>query len=451
MIEIKAQRGPQEMFLCSPADIVFYGGAAGGGKSFALLLEPLRHLGNPHFGGVIFRKNTTQIRNEGGLWDESMKLYTLFDGHPRENFLEWIFPAGMSMKFSHLQHDRTVYDWQGSQIPYIGFDEVTHFSEKQFWYMQSRNRSTSGVAGYIRATCNPDADSWVRKLIDWWIDPNSGLAIPERSGVIRYFVRLDDITHWGDTPEELKAKFGEQSMPKSFTFISASLTDNKILMAKDPAYLANLMAQSKVDRARLLDGNWNIRASAGNVFNRDWFTVVDAIPDGWISCIRFWDRAATKPHPENPDPDWTRGLKLYRYPNGRWLVADLRSLRDSAGKVETLIKNTASHDGYMCRIGVQHDPGSAGKSEIEHFVKMLVGYQVEVMSTTKDKLTRAKPVSAQCEFGNVDVLRGTWNNELFTELENFPDLGHDDIVDTLSGGFLMLSGGVSILDSFGRK
>lgn len=433
---IRPQPGPQEKFLSTSADICFYGGAAGGGKTFALLMEPLRHYNNPDFSGVIFRRNSVQIRNAGGLWDESLKLYTLLNGYAREHTLDWHFPSGMSMKFGHLQLERTIYDWQGSQIPFIGFDEITHFSEKQFWYMLSRNRSSSGVSGYVRATCNPEADSWVAKLISWWIDEETGLAIPERRGVIRWFVRIDDVTHWADTKQELIEKFGNESIPKSFTFISASLKDNQILMEKDPSYLSNLMAQSKVERARLLDGNWKIRPSAGNIFDRGWFKVVDEIPSGWVSCIRFWDRAATKPNDTNKNPDWTRGLKLYKYKDGRCLVADLKSMRDSPGKVQELIKNTATQDGHSVVVGVQKDPGSAGKMEIEHFVKELKGFKIEILETSKDKVTRALPVSAQAEFGNIDVLRGDWNEEFFKELENFPSKDyHDDIVDTLSGAY----------------
>src|SRR5690554_534113 len=71
------QAGPQEQFLKSKADIAIYGGAAGGGKTWALLLEPLSHIANPGFGGVIFRRTTVQVRNEGGLWDESARMYPL--------------------------------------------------------------------------------------------------------------------------------------------------------------------------------------------------------------------------------------------------------------------------------------------------------------------------------------------------------------------------------------
>lgn len=456
VIHIGPQPGPQELFLSSVSDIALYGGAAGGGKSYALLLEPLRHFRNAAFGGVIFRRNSTQVRVEGGLWDESKKLYGPLGARPREAQLEWLFPKSIRMKFAHLEHERSVYDWQGSQIPYIGFDELTHFTENQFFYMLSRNRSTSGVPGYMRATCNPDADSWVRRLVDWWIDTD-GYPIPERSGKIRWFIRYEDQLVWSDSREELVKRHGEGTQPKSFTFIPADIHDNKILMDKDPTYLASLKALNKVERLRLLGGNWNVRATAGSMFRREWFPVIDAIPAGWIAAIRYWDRAATKPNPANPDPDWTRGLKLYKYPEGRYVVADLRSMRNTPGNVETFIRNVAQHDSVRVRVMSQCDPGSAGKSEAEHFIKLLAGFAVEVETLTKNKVARAKPVSAQCEAGNILVVRAPWNEPsngiygadqgFFGELENFPDGSHDDIVDVLSGAFNKLSGGgASILD-----
>lgn len=438
------------MFNRCPADIVFYGGAAGGGKTFCLLLDPLRHIKNKNFGGVIFRKTSVQVRNEGGLWDESMKIYPYLGMKPREAFLEWRKPEGMSLGFSHLEHANDVLNWQGSQIPWIGFDELTHFSQHQFFYMFSRNRSTSGVRAVIRGTTNPDPDSWVRKFIDWWIDDH-GFARPERSGVIRYFIRINDEIVWKDSPEDIHETYGygPEILPKSFTFIASKLEDNAILMQKDPGYLANLLAMSRVDRMRLRDGNWDVRASAGMMFRREWFPVVETIPGGWIQCTRYWDRAATKPNEVNKDPDWTRGLKLYKYPNGTFCIGDLKSMRDTPGQIELFIKNVASQDGQMVTIKSQQDPGSAGVAEAENFVRMLSGYSVRTEVISRDKLTRAKPVSAQCEWGNVSVLRAPWNEEFFKELENFGEdsTGHDDIVDVLSGAFNDLSGGLSLADA----
>lgn len=444
-ITIGPQPGPQTQFLSTSADIAIYGGAAGGGKSFALLLEPLRHIENPEFGGVIFRRNNTQVRNQGGLWDESVKLYLPLGGHPVRSFLSWQFPSGMQMKFGHLEAEITVYDWQGSQIAYIGFDELTHFSSSQFFYMLSRNRSSSGIAGYVRATCNPDVDSWVRAFIDWWIGED-GYPIMDRSGVIRWFIRRDDSLYWGDSREELIAKFGPDELPKSVTFIPSKLQDNKILMEKDPSYLANLRSLSRVERARLEGGNWNVRAIAGTMFRREWFPIVEEIPGGWIGIVRFWDRAGTKPNENNRDPDWTRGLKVYRYPNNTFVIADLRSARDTPGQIENIIVNTAYQDSVSVRIVSQKDPGSAGTMEAEAFVRRLAGFDVGLLVSSADKLTRAKPVSAQCEFGNVMVLKAPWNKEFFDEAESFPDGAHDDIVDCLSGAYNELCNGHSLFD-----
>ena len=445
-IRIGPQPGPQTAFLETTADLAFYGGAAGGGKSYGLLLEPLRHFDNPRFGGVIFRRNSKQVRVEGGLWDESAKLYPLLGAVPREFALEWKMPSGSRLSFAHLEYDKDVYSWQGAQIAYIGFDELTHFTEFQFFYMLSRNRSSSGVPGYVRGSCNPDADSWVAKFISWYIGED-GLAIPERSGVIRWFIRVDETIMWGDSAEELKDKFGSHHLPKSFTFIPSKITDNKILMEKDPAYIGNLSALSRVERERLLNGNWKIRASAGNVFQAQWFPVINAIPAGWISVMRFWDRAATKPSESNRDPDWTRGILLYRYPDGSWVVGDLKSIRDTPLEVERLVRTTASHDGPTVRIRSQQDPGSAGVAEAGAFIRMLQGYMVDTVVISKDKETRARPASAQAEAGNIRVLRAPWNAEFFSELENFPEGAHDDIVDVLSGAFNSLAeGGQSLLD-----
>lgn len=446
VIRIEPQPGPQTAFLSSSADIAIYGGAAGGGKSFALLLEPLRHLNNKQFGGVVFRRSTVQVRNEGGLWDESVNIYGQFPkAKSSESILEWHMPTGWRMKFSHLEHEKNVFDWQGSQIPYIGFDELTHFTKKQFWYMLSRNRSASGVAGYVRGTCNPDVDSWVRELIDWWIGED-GFPIMERSGKLRWFIRRDDSFHWADTREELIKEFGKDEVPKSLTFIPSLVTDNKILMRKDPAYISNLRALSRVDRMRLLSGNWNVRASAGMMFQRSWMPVVDTLPPGWVSVCRYWDRAATKPSDENPDPDWTAGALFYKYRDGTYVVADMRRVRETPGQVERLIKNTASQDTYAVRIYGEQDPGSAGVADAENFSRMLAGYDVHIKKPATDKVTRAKPVSAQCEAGSVKVLRGSWNEDFFIELENFPEGGHDDQVDVLSGAFNEMFNNSSILD-----
>jgi hypothetical protein len=196
---IKPQEGFQEEVLSTEADIAFIGGAAGAGKTWVELMESVRHVGNKDFGFVIFRRTTNQITNEGGLWDTSAKIYPLLGGQMKESRLEWIFPSGAKGKFAHLEYDKNVLDWQGSQIPLIIFDELTHFSEYQFWYMVSRNRSACGVRPYIRASMNPDPNSWVYNMISWYIDQVTGYPIKERAGKLRYFTRDGDALVWGNT------------------------------------------------------------------------------------------------------------------------------------------------------------------------------------------------------------------------------------------------------------
>jgi len=439
-IEFRPQPGPQEAFLSSPADIVVYGGAAGGGKSWSLLMEPLRHVTSVQgFAAVFFRRNTVQIRNPGGLWDESRSIYPHVNGRPAKAVLEWRWPFGGLIKFAHLEHEHTVYDWQGAQIPLICFDELTHFSKSQFFYMLSRNRSTCGVRPYIRATCNPDADTWVAEFIAWWIDQETGFAIPERSGVVRWMVRVNDAIVWADSPEELRERFGPGFEPKSVTFIPAKLEDNKILMAKDPGYRANLLAQSAVERARLLDGNWKVRPAAGAYFRRAWCKVVDAAPAD-LDIVRYWDLAATEKTDLN-DPDWTVGLKLGRSRStGRYCVLHVERMRSGPGRVRVAIEHTASADGRQVKIRLPQDPGQAGKDQAQEYITMLAGYDVRARRETGDKVTRFGPFSAQCEAGNVDILRGPWNDEFFDALEAFPEAVHDDDADACSGALASLTG-----------
>lgn len=231
-IIIRPQQGKQEMFLRSPADICIYGGAAGGGKTYALLLECLRHIDNKLFEAVIFRQSRPQIMSAGGLYATSQEIYPhLGASSVLTPNVQWRFQSGAKVTFAHMFYEKEKYNWQGSQIPLLMFDELVHFTESQFFYMFSRNRSTCGVRPYIRATCNPDGESWVARFIDWWIDPETGYADESRCGKLRYFIRRNNIIHWADTPQQLYEEFHlyspeEMEEVKSVSFISAKLTDN---------------------------------------------------------------------------------------------------------------------------------------------------------------------------------------------------------------------------------
>lgn len=277
---IAPQKGYQEKVLSCGADIIIGGSAAGVGKTYSLLLEPLRNMKVPGFGGVIFRRTSTQIRNEGGLWDTSMKLYPYLGAEPKETFLEWNFENGNKLKFSHLEHEKNILDWQGSQIPFIGFDELQHFSKKMFFYLLTRNRSTCGVDPYMRATCNPDPEGWVADFVNWWINQETGFPIPERDGVIRYLIIDGENCIWGDTKAEviekamyilepllIQSNIPAEKFVKSVSFVSGSIYDNKELLSVNPGYVANLLSQDAETKSALLDGNWKAIISDKDVYN----------------------------------------------------------------------------------------------------------------------------------------------------------------------------------------
>lgn len=447
--ELRPQPGPQEKFLQSDADVAIYGGAAGSGKSFALLLEQLYDTGNAGFRAVIFRRTIPMIRQPGGLLDTSEQIYPLLGATLNQSTLEWNFKSGAAVKMAGMELEQDRYNWQGAQIANISFDEVQEFTEKQFWFMFSRNRSMSGARSRIRCTCNPDADSWLRNFLAWWINADTGLPIPERSGVLRWFVRRGDDLHWADTAGELLGMFGRDVEPKSCTFISARVEDNKILLAKDPGYLSNLKSLPLVERSRLLDGNWNTRATAGNFFRREWFGApLDFAPADIVARCRYWDRAASEKR-TGTDPDATIGLLLGKDSRGVYYILDLVKMFATPHAVEKEMLRCAQADGPQTIIAYLQDPGSAGVAEAQSTARTLDGFTVKFAPASGDKETRAKPVSAQCEAGNVKIIRGLWNDDFIRVLENFPAGKHDDEVDGLSGAHGILSNNSSgaILDA----
>ena len=457
-IILRPQLGPQEQFLSTDADIAIFGGAAYAGKTYGLLLEPLRHKDIPGFNALIFRRTLKQAHNPGGLWDESCSLYATFGAEPLVGHMSHRFPgSGATVKLAGMEHVNDRFDWDGAQIPLLCFDQLEHFEWVQFWYMLSRNRDPSGkVKPYVRATCNPDPDSWLAGFIAWWIDQDTGFPILERSGKLRWFVRGgDDAPTWGDSKEELLRQFGPDCGPLSVTFIPGNIYDNVIGMHRDPLYLSKLKNMGRVERERLLGGNWKIRAAAGLLFRREWCPLLDHPPadDRFEAIVRGWDLAATEKREDN-DPAWTVGVKMGRYKRHlfpgrpRWCVLDVRRGRWTPAKVEGQVREAAVGDERHVRVRGPQDPGQAGKDQAQRFVGMLAGYDARFRVETGDKETRFNPFSAQAERHNVDIVRGAWNDDYFRALESFPDGKVKDDADASSAAFdelLIFGGPVDVL------
>ena len=278
-LKIMPQKGCQEKFVASNADITIIGGNRGGGKSYAMLLEALPDINNKFFVSVIFRKEKKDFDN---LEKESSHLYAQFGKYNRsQSDMTWNFNKGGSLTFSHFSD--TVFDFKerfrGKQYSYIAIDELPQMEFKKFKFLTTCNRNAARIRNRIVGTCNPDPDSWVRKFIDWWIGED-GLPVDERDGIVRYcFMDGDtpDSIYWGDTPEEVylqcKQTIDKNWKPefealgfnkitmfvKSVTFIRGKLEENVKLIASDPNYVAGLVQQDEEQRSRDLEGNWNFK------------------------------------------------------------------------------------------------------------------------------------------------------------------------------------------------
>lgn len=454
LVEIRPQPGPQEEFLACQADIAFIGGSVFGGKTWALTFQPVAHTDNPGFNAVTFRRTAPDIRNPGSLWEESTKMYPLLDAEPKEQPMEWIFPTGARVKFAGLQYETDVLSWKGAQIALLQFDQVEEFTEHQFWYMQSRNRSTCGIRPYTRGSCNAMADTWVAEFIQWWWNPETGYVIPERSGMTRWFIRVNDQVCWagvacrGDAPHqefaradrlaktELDGRFPEMGrFARSFCFIRAQLSDNRIGTAADPDYEARVRSLSLVEQERLLGGNWKIRPVAGLVFNRAWFEIVDAVPARIKRRVRYWDKASTA-----GGGDWTAGTRGSEALDGVVYIEQVERGQYGAGDRENLIKQKAQTDPVGTRVGVEQEPGSGGKDSAQLTVKSLKGYIVFADRPTGDLIERAQPLAAQAQVGNVKLIKGEWNEAFLRELHAFPTKGiPDDQVASACGMFKLLT------------
>lgn len=421
------QPGPQTSFLSSPADITIYGGSAGSGKSFAILLDAARLIDVPAYNAVIFRREIRMLSQTGGLFAESHKIYPFLYGAPNTTARKWTFPSGSTISFEGCELESDVLKFQGLQTAYLAFDELTHFTEYQFWYLWSRVRSTIGGGGRVRATCNPDPESWVKTLLLPWID---GI---KASGELAHYIREDD-----------SLKEVAPGTPHSFslTFIPGKIHDNPALLQKDPEYLTRLMNLPLAEKMALLEGSWD------SVANGDWFK-----PEHWktynpsdlfeegITWVRFWDMASTVPK-KGSDPDYTVGCLMGKTKDGRFLIKDVQRFREEPATTEKYIKQTAINDGKDVAIRMELEGGSSGKITIDHYARnVLAGYDFQGIRSSTSKENRAKPFSSAVANGLVYLAdTSPWTQPFKNEHARFPNRKfHDDQVDAASSAHCYLT------------
>ena len=231
--------------MARPEDEALYGGAAGGGKSDALVMEALRQVHIPHYKALILRKTYPQLSE---LVEKTMRYYPFAFPKAKYNGTThtWRFPSGAKIVFGSLHHPKDKYNYQGQAYDFIAFDELTQFSYEEYSYLFSRNRPNGpGTRCYIRSTANPGGigHGWVKER---FITP----APPMRTVWETVTVRFPD------GHEELRRK--------SRIFVPSSVFDNPALLRNDPDYLTKLAGLPEAERKALLYGDWD--SFSGQVF-----------------------------------------------------------------------------------------------------------------------------------------------------------------------------------------
>ena len=378
--------GPQE---------AFYGGAAGGGKTDALLMSSVQYADFSNYRCLVLRRTYPELSMPGAIMDRAKDWWSGTHARWDGEMHELTFKTGARITFAHAQYEDDVRRFGGTEFHTIIFDELTRFTESMYRFLFSRLRKNEGdpIPLRMRSASNPG-----------------------------------DIGH-----EWVKARFVN---PRSLErpFIPARLRDNPSI--DQEAYIKNLEQLHPAERRRLLEGDWEVAETGA--LKREWFRVVEAIPARFDRVVRYWDLAGTAPDGRN-DPDYTAGFKMGRVGDQLYGL-NVQRLRASALSVERLVEQTALLDGRNCPVYIEQEPGSAGKSLVSYYQRRLQGFVVRGVPSAKSKAERVAPLASQAEAGNVMLINGPWVQPFLDEWEMFGTEGvHDDQVDAASGAYAQLA------------
>lgn len=310
---------PQQIkFMERPEFEVLYGGAAGGGKSDALVAEALRQVHIPYYKGLILRRTYPQLTE---LIEKSLLLYPRVFPGARYNATQhtWSFPSGAKIVFGAMQHEKDKLNYQGKAYDFIGFDELTHFTYTQYMYLFSRCRPNGpGTRCYIRATTNPGGigHGWVKDRF---------ITVAPPMTPIKYKVEVED------------TKGKKIVIERSRMFVPATVFDNQKLLDNDPGYIATLGMLPEAEKKALLYGDWD--SFSGQVF-REWKNDPAHYDDRhWTHVINPFDVPKYWPIYRSLDWGFARPFSVHWYaisPAGR--IYCIKELYGSTGEPNTGVK-----------------------------------------------------------------------------------------------------------------
>ena len=399
---------PKQMLaMLSPHREVFFGGAAGGGKSNLLLAGALQFADVPGFSAIIFRRTYTDLALPGALMDRARQWLQGTAAHWSGTDKKWTFPSGASLQFAYMDKAGDEERYQSAEFQYIGWDELSHWpTDTEYTYLFSRLRRTT-ASGWVPLRCRSAS--------------NPG----------------------GPGHDWLKKRFLDDRHAERL-FIPSRIQDNPHLDQAE--YDKSLAYLDDYRRAQLKDGNWEVRPP-GELFDSQDFRVLAAdqmpTPQQLGRPVRFWDLAGADPD-ANPRADWTVGAKMVRDAWGRFLILDVIRFRAKPAKVRARILATARAENYAVRVRIGLDPGQAGLDQEESYTALLRGFDFEARRESGSKYIRAMPMAAAVGSGLVYLVAGDWHGAFFSEYEAFNDdpksYAHDDQVDAGANAFNILAG-----------
>lgn len=381
----------QAIFLLLDTLEVLFGGAAGGGKSDALLMAALQYVHLPSYNAVILRRTYADLALPGAIMDRAHDWLAGTDAKWIEKDKCFRFPSGATLTFGYCYRKADVARYKSTEFQFIGIDEVNEWPESWYTFLFSRLRRLKGSKIPLRMRCatNPGGTygAWVKR------------------------------------------RFIDEGAKDGRLFIPSRLDDNPSLDALE--YDAALRKLDPVTYEQLRHGNWLV-SGGRQMLRREWFYFIDTPPPR-MRYVRVWDLAASIPTKKNPKPDWTCGAKVGEE-NESFCIASVVRLRARPLEVEQQVLKTALMDGPEVDTYLFVDPGQAGASQFDHYARLFGKYGISLMPLPLgNKQSRYKRLSSVAESRRILVVKGNYVTDMFDEFEACPSSEFDDQLDAVGG------------------